>query len=83
MDSLTGARSIDLKHKVEDYERNQRFRIYRILIAAKFGTQTFAHYEYDHLSSYLLVNRLCGDVYTKERELVRMFIQTYNDLLDV
>ncbi|MCW3109641.1 MAG: hypothetical protein JWQ09_4147 [Segetibacter sp.] len=79
-----GSRTIDMKSgKVEPVQNNQRFRTYKYLIASKFGTHTFAHFAYDAISSYLLVNRKNIDVEIKERELVRMFSETYLNLPDI
>lgn len=82
---FVGARTIDkLSGKVENYNNNQRFRIYRELIAKKFGTRTFEHIEYPGISGYLLVNRNSGsDVATKEFAIKRMFSQNYDSLHDV
>lgn len=71
--------------KVESYFNNQRFRIYRALVALKFGEKTFAHFEYEQISGYLLVNRIgsAGNVVEKERGLVQMLSATYNNLPDI
>lgn len=80
---FTGARSIDSKQKVENYQNNQRFRLYRYIVALKFGTTTFSHYQYEHVSSYLLVNKKNNSSKAKERALVDMFCRTYTDLQDI
>lgn len=81
---FAGARTIDIESKkVEPFSNNQRFRTYKYLIALKFGTKTFAHYEYQAISSYLLVNKDCNNVDAKERELVKMFSETYVNLPDI
>ena len=78
------SRSIDeASQKVESYINNQRFRIYSHLIFLKFGEKTFAHFTYTQISGYLLINRLCGDIKVKEKELVEMLSGTYNNLLDI
>jgi hypothetical protein len=78
-----GSRIIDVKSKkVENYSNTQRFRTYKKLIAEKIGTETFLHVEYEQISGYLLVNRACDDLESKERALVKMFADTYNDLLE-
>ena len=78
------SRSIDdATQKVESYINNQRFRIYSYLIFLKFGEKTFAHFTYNQISGYLLVNRLCGDIKVKEKELVEMLSGTYTNLLDI
>lgn len=81
---FAAARSIDEKtKKVEFYTKNQRFEIYRYISPLKFGMITFAHFEYEAISSYILVNRSCPDIDAKEREIVNMLSDTYNTLLDV
>ena len=81
---FSGARSIDFKSlKVEDYRNNQRFRIYKKLVAIKFGTQTFTHYEYEAISAYLLVNNKCKNIKQKERDIAHMFSATYINLPDL
>tara|TARA_R110000868_G_C10961540_1_gene768571 strand:- start:258 stop:806 length:549 start_codon:yes stop_codon:yes gene_type:complete len=78
-----GARTVDLKsRKAESYSNNQRFRIYKKIVSLKFGTKTFTHYEYDEISSYLLVNNLV-DVILSEKKIKNMFRQTYNNLPDL
>lgn len=81
---FAGARTIDSKSKkVENYNNNQRFRTYKYLIALKFGTQIFAHYEYEAISSYLLVNKFHDNIENMEREIVKMFSETYETLPDI
>lgn len=81
---FSGARSIDSKSKkVENYNNNQRFRLYKYVVALKFGTRTFAHYEYEKISAYLLVNKRVNNILQKEKELVRMFAATYETLPDI
>lgn len=81
---FAASRSVDEKTlKVEDLPYNQRFQAYAYLVGTKFGTKTFAHVAYPKISSYLLINRKCGDVEEKERRIVCMFQETYNTLLDI
>lgn len=78
------SRSIDeTSQKVESYINNQRFRIYTELILLKFGEKTFAHFSYFQFSGYLLINRKCGNIKIKEKELVEMLSSTYNNLIDI
>lgn len=78
-----GARSVDSRlRKVEDYSNNQRFRIYKNIVSLKFGTKTFTHYEYEKISSYLLINNN-SDVKITEKRIKSMFVSTYNDLPDL
>ena len=75
------ARTIDSKsNRVESYENNQRFRLYRGIAELKFGVITFAHFEYELISCYLLINRNCKSIALKERAVVKMFSDTYQDL---
>lgn len=78
-----GARSVDFKSKkVENYTNNQRFRIYKKIVSLKFGTKTFTHYEYEKISSYLLINNN-SNVVLSEKRIKRMFRLTYNNLPDL
>jgi hypothetical protein len=79
---FAGARSVESK-KAEGYENNQRFRIYSQLISKKIGYKTFEHFEYSHVSSYLLVNKDCKNVLVSEREIVKNLCATYLDLHDL
>ena len=79
-----GSRTVDeISQKVESFINNQRFRIYSQLIPLKFGEKTFAHFAYEQISGYLLINRRCDDIKGKEKELIRMLSATYNNLPDV
>ena len=81
---FAGSRSVDFRSKkVEGYINNQRFRIYKDIVALKFGTKTFTHYEYEKISAYLLVNKKSENVIEKQEAIVKMFSQTYNNLPDV
>lgn len=78
-----GARSIDFKsRKVENYINNQRFRIYKRIVSIKFGTVTFTHYEYEQISSYLLINN-SNEVALQEEKIRKMFSTTYHNLPDL
>lgn len=74
---ISGARTIDRSGRAEDYRNNQRYKIYKELIPTKIGPGTFKHFEYDHVSSYLLLNKNGGDVITRERHIKEMFCTTY------
>lgn len=81
---FASARTVDnTSKKVESFKNNQRFRIYRRLIPLKFGNLTFAHYEYEEISAYLLVNRLTTDLELRELHIKSMFAKTYNELHDL
>lgn len=79
---FTGSRSIE-GNKAESYQNNQRFRIYKELIPIKIGSLTFDHFEYSHVSSYLLINKKAADIMSKEREIVKSLCDTYTDLHDI
>jgi len=81
---FSGARSIDTQNSsIENYENTQRFRIYRYLTALKFGTETFAHFEYRNISAYLLFNKKSGDMRQRERQIVEILCETYENLYNV
>lgn len=68
--------------KIEPLANNQRYRIYFHFISQKFGNETFAHFEYSEIGSYLMVNRKSGDIKMKERKIAEMFIETYREIPD-
>lgn len=82
---FVGARTLDIASgKVENYNNNQRFRVYREIVAHKFGTATCKHIEYPEISGYLLINiNSRTDAATKELAIKRMFTRTYNSLPDL
>jgi len=78
---FAGARTIDFKSKkVEGYANNQRFRTYCYTISLKIGTETFTHFEYENISSYLLLNNNNSNLKEKEELIIKMFSSTYNEL---
>ncbi len=81
---FAASRTIDMSAKrVEGIVNNQRFKAYRYVIARKIGTQTFVHFAYEQISSYLLVNKQCQQIDVKERALIKMLSETYTDLSDI
>jgi len=78
--AFNASRTIDFANdKIEGYNTNQRFRIYRHIADALIGRGTFEHYEFPEMSSYLLVNRnFCDDTDTKKEEIKNMFLDLYN-----
>lgn len=79
-----GARTFDQASKrIEPSLKTQRFRIYKHLVHLKFGNKSFAHFEYESISCYLLVNRHNKDIHSKERNIVKMFSETYKILPDI
>ena len=81
---FASARTVDIaSKKAESFKNNQRFRIYRQLIPLKFGNLTFAHYEYEEISAYLLLNRCNSNIELKELNIKIMLTETYNELHDL
>ena len=81
---LCASRSIDRRTLLlEPVQQNQRFKIYSCLIKAKFGSQTFTHFQYPQISSYLLINNDCEDVVIKERAIIVALCTTYPNLPDI
>lgn len=79
-----GARTIDpISNRAEDFENTQRFRVYSQIVMSTIGDDTFAHFTYESVSGYLLVNRNAGDFDNKEQLITQMFIRTYENLLDI
>jgi hypothetical protein len=82
--AFAGSRSIDkVSNKIESYYQTQRFVIYRDFAARFFGVETFEHFEYAEISSYLLLNKGPGRIEDREKRIRQMFIETYNTLLDL
>lgn len=82
---FVGSRTLDrASRKVENYNNNQRFRVYKYIAGETLGTETFEHIEYPEISGYLLINHNSGSaVAAKELAIKRMFSQTYNNLPDI
>ena len=79
-----GSRTIDkVSRRVEGFNRTQRFRVYRKIVNETIGPDTFEHFEYPDISGYLLINRDSENIEEKERILIRMFSDTYENLLDI
>jgi len=78
--TFNGSRTIDfVSDKIEGYNTNQRFRIYRHIADALIGRETFEHYEFPEISSYLLVNRhSCTDTDIRKEEIKNMFFDIYD-----
>lgn len=84
--ALLSSRSIDFsnpKKLTEDLPKNQRFRIYTRFLQDRIGNETFTHFEYVSISSYLLVNNSEKDVDLKETKIKEMFGRTYPILPDL
>jgi len=80
-----GARTLDrVSGKVESHINNQRFRVYKNVVAQKIGSLTFEHIEYPEVSGYLLLNRFSGDnLLAHENAIKAMFATTYAHLPDL
>lgn len=81
---FVASRTVDIpSKKVEQLRRTQRYNTYTYIVSQKIGDKTFEHIAYEEISSYLLINRNCGDTVQKETAIIRMFQNTYNSLLDI
>lgn len=82
--AFAGASSVDLRsRKREKNTTTQRYRIYKYIVSILIGQDTLAHFQYDRLSSYLLINRKVGDGTAKEISIKKMFSETYLNLEDI
>lgn len=78
---LIGSPSIDKKSKrIENYNNNQRFKVYSEIAATKIGGIIFTHFKYEDISGYLLVNNCHKNVIEKRDAIKEMFKRTYNDI---
>ena len=69
---IKGAEGFDPKtQRYEPETENQRFRIYRALLAKSFGSETFTHFQYKHSSIYFLVRN--SNIETPEQKEARLF----------
>ena len=60
--AFCASRSVDSKNNtVEQLPLNQRFQTYRYIAEKKFGPITFTHFEYPHISCYLMVFLQTGE----------------------
>lgn len=60
----------------------QRFRIYRYIIKNFFGGETWAHYEAESQSAYLMFNKTQGSEEAVDR-IFRMFREVYDEFRDI
>lgn len=83
--AFNSSRTIDMySDKIEGHLNNQRFRIYRHVTDGMVGRNTFEHYEFPEISSYLLVNRKsCLDPDASKETIRDMFINTYAITTDI
>lgn len=80
---VNGARTIDSSNKIENESETQRFRIYRALATKIIGEQSFKHYQFKEISSYLLIRRK-PDINTEEdkNRIKAIFLDRY-DIEDI
>jgi hypothetical protein len=79
-----GSRTVDMKSKrVEAFGNNQRFRVYRNIVEQKIGFDIFDHYVYEAISGYLLINKTGNETPDKEKAIITMFTDTYQNLTDI
>lgn len=84
--AILSSRTVDLTNPnklTERMPRNQRFRVYSRFLQDRIGNKTFTHFQYEGLSSYLLVNNDEKDIDLKESKIKEMFERTYNFIPDI
>lgn len=75
---VNGARTIDINKKIENESETQRFRVYRALATKIIGTQSFEHYQFKEISSYLLVRKLLNiNIEDEKNRIKQMFLNRY------
>lgn len=80
---LVGSRTIDLRaRKIENYNNNQRFKLYRDLIPRFISSNRFIHKSYEKASSYIIFNKTNHNS-NFEKQILDMVCDTYPDLLNV
>jgi hypothetical protein len=80
---FTASRTIDFKSKTtEDLNKNQRYKVYSRLVENTIGNAYFAHYAYEDISAYLLVNRM-HDIAEKESQIKNMIRACYINVPDI
>lgn len=74
-----GARTFDLRGKVEDKENNQRYRIYSEIAKNLFGEEVLEFRTSDNLSSCLFINKLQNqDILAAEKRIIDYFYSIFN-----
>src|SRR5690606_21571741 len=84
--AILSSRTIDFSNVnklTESMQKNQRFRVYSRFLQDRIGNKTFTHFQYESLSSYLLINNSVVDIDKKERDIKEMFERTYNFIPDI
>lgn len=79
-----GSGTVDLKsNKVEDYNNNQRFRIYKHHITQLVGEKTFEHKYVPNSSCYAMYNRKITDVNRLHNNVYGMIKHVYDIKLNL
>lgn len=79
--AFAASRSVDVGNRIiEDFQQNQRYKLYCYMIPIKFGEKTFWHYAYDQISSYILHNKSAN---ISKSEIENMFKNTYQNLYGI
>lgn len=82
--AFTGASSVDFNVRKREWKApTQRYRIYKYIVSTVIGQETFEHIQYDHVSSYLLINKASGDIIEQEKLFIKTFSETYLYLDDL
>lgn len=69
----------DKRDRIEGIENNQRFRLYTKVVQRFIGDETFEHYTFEEVSSYLLVNKSsCFDVEIRKNEIREFFLDKFD-----
>lgn len=81
---FVGSQTIDLKaNKVEDYNNNQRFRIYKHHITQLVGQKTFEHRYVPNSSCYAMYNKKISDIDRIHSNVVNMIKHFYDSRLNL
>ena len=78
-----GARTFDrYSRKIESYNNNQRYRIYKEHINQLLGNKTFTHKYISKSSSYALYNNKLPDIEAYHNSIKSMIKKHYDSVLD-
>ena len=79
-----GSRTIDIySGKVENFDNNQRYKLYSHHIPQLIGDKTFLHKAYATASAYALLNRKINDIDLYEQKIKSMLIDHYDNILNI
>ncbi|UON80750.1 hypothetical protein MUK70_16920 [Dyadobacter chenwenxiniae] len=82
--AFAGAASVDLKSKKQERGvRTQRYIIYKYIASTVIGMETFEHFAYDGVSSYMLINRKNKNCVVTAEKFMTMFSETYLTLNEI